>query len=179
MKHVPIPHGPRGPLFLLLLAALQGGIACAADSGAPPALAEAGARTLPVARITVEGRDAAALDRTVAAVAALRSAGGPLAPAPVQLETADAQAAAAAVDRLWAAGLGEEVFVRALPAPQGEAAAMLKRQYIACEEEAMQRVLDFGSAARCSQIYEALLRGVFRGRYEDLAAWSRNALPMP
>jgi hypothetical protein len=175
MTHLPI-HGPRGPMCLLLLA-LQGGIACAADSGAPQSATEVTARMTHVARITIDGPDATALDRAVSAVAALRA--GRTATAPVQLEAADAQAAAAAVDRLWAAGLGEDVFVRALPAPQGEAAAALKRRYLACEEDAMRRALDSGSAARCSQVYEALLRGVFRGRFEDLHAWWRGAAAMP
>jgi hypothetical protein len=112
MKHVSV-LGPRGPFVLLIAAALQGGTACADDSGAPPAAAEAVAA--PVARITVEG----------------------------------------------------------------PALAELKRRYLACEEEATQRVLDAGTAARCSLTYEALLRDAFGGRFEDLRAWWQRAVAMP
>lgn len=114
MKHVPM-HGPRGPLFLLLLAALHGGNACAADSGAAPPAVEVAAAAAPVARTTVEGPDLASL----------------------------------------------------------------KRDYLACEHEAAQRALGFGRAARCSQIYEALLREGFGGRFEELHAWWRGQMTMP
>jgi hypothetical protein len=63
--------------------------------------------------------------------------------------------------------------------PEGEASTTLKRLYLACEERAAQGLLPLGDAARCSQIYEALLREVFRGRYEDLYAWWKGAVAMP
>lgn len=56
---------------------------------------------------------------------------------------------------------------------------MLKQEYLACEEDAMRRALDAGSAMRCSVLYEAVLRTVFRGRWEALRAWSVGALPAP
>jgi hypothetical protein len=51
----------------------------------------------------------------------------------------------------------------------------LKTAYLVCDEQATQSVLDFGEAARCSQIAEALLKQVFDGDFERLLQWWRVA----
>jgi hypothetical protein len=51
----------------------------------------------------------------------------------------------------------------------------LKTAYLVCDEQATQTVLDFGDAARCSQIAEALLKQVFDGDFERLLQWWRVA----
>jgi hypothetical protein len=51
----------------------------------------------------------------------------------------------------------------------------LKTAYLVCDEQATQSVLDFGDAARCSQIAEALLKQVFDGDFERLLQWWRVA----
>jgi hypothetical protein len=51
----------------------------------------------------------------------------------------------------------------------------LKTAYLVCDEQATQTVLDFGEAARCSQIAEALLKQVFDGDFERLLQWWRVA----
>lgn len=51
----------------------------------------------------------------------------------------------------------------------------LKPAYLACDERATQTVLDRDSAARCSQIGEALLKLGFDGDFERLLQWWRIA----
>jgi hypothetical protein len=51
----------------------------------------------------------------------------------------------------------------------------LKTAYLVCDEQATQTILDFGEAARCSQIAEALLKQVFDGDFERLLQWWRVA----
>jgi hypothetical protein len=51
----------------------------------------------------------------------------------------------------------------------------LKTAYLVCDEQATQTMLDFGEAARCSQIAEALLKQVFDGDFERLLQWWRVA----
>jgi hypothetical protein len=53
--------------------------------------------------------------------------------------------------------------------------ARLKTAYLVCDEQATQTVLDFGDAARCSQIAEALLKQVFDSDFERLLQWWRVA----
>ena len=45
--------------------------------------------------------------------------------------------------------------------------------YVACSNEAEQRLLGFGEAAMCSLVYETLKRRVFGGDFDALLAWSR------
>lgn len=50
----------------------------------------------------------------------------------------------------------------------------LKQLYIRCSREASQRLLDFGTAAYCSTVYETLLKGSFGGDFQAFLAWSRQ-----
>jgi hypothetical protein len=63
----------------------------------------------------------------------------------------------------------------AAQAPAGADNQRLKTAYLVCDEQATQTVLDFGDAARCSQIAEALLKQVFDGDFERLLQWWRVA----
>lgn len=50
----------------------------------------------------------------------------------------------------------------------------LKRAYLRCSREAVQRTLGFGGIASCSIVYETLLRRLFEGDFYALIAWSRE-----
>jgi hypothetical protein len=63
----------------------------------------------------------------------------------------------------------------AAQAPADTDGQRLKTAYLVCDEQATQTVLDFGDAARCSQIAEALLKQVFDGDFERLLQWWRVA----
>ncbi len=52
--------------------------------------------------------------------------------------------------------------------------AELEQTYMACNREAMARVLGFGEAAQCSVVYERLLAERFGGDFERLLQWSRS-----
>ena len=57
----------------------------------------------------------------------------------------------------------------------------LKALFMACAEDAGERILDFGSAAVCSIGYEALLKRGFGGDFHALVGWWRrqnNATPV-
>lgn len=58
--------------------------------------------------------------------------------------------------------------LREAPEPQ------LKALYLQCQRDAMQGLLDFGDAARCSIVHEVLLKHVFRGDFQALVAWWRQ-----
>jgi hypothetical protein len=60
-------------------------------------------------------------------------------------------------------------------APVDGRTEQLKTAYLVCDEQATQTLLDFGEAARCSQIAEALLKQVFDGDFERLLQWWRVA----
>lgn len=51
----------------------------------------------------------------------------------------------------------------------------LKAAYLACDEQATHTVLDIGTAARCSQIADALKQRAFDGDFERLIQWWRAA----
>jgi hypothetical protein len=56
--------------------------------------------------------------------------------------------------------------------------AELKAHYLQCERAASRVVLDAGTAANCSLVYEALLQRAFDGDFAALLAWWReNKLP--
>jgi hypothetical protein len=50
----------------------------------------------------------------------------------------------------------------------------LKSAYLQCERLALATPLDFGTAAQCSMVYEALKQRVFGGDFERLLAWWRQ-----
>jgi len=51
----------------------------------------------------------------------------------------------------------------------------LKARYLECDRVATRAVLDFGTAANCSLVAEALLQRGFAGRFDDLHAWWKKA----
>jgi len=53
--------------------------------------------------------------------------------------------------------------------------AQLKTAYLACDEQASERLLDMGSAALCSQVGEALKQRAFDGDFNRLIEWWRAA----
>jgi hypothetical protein len=55
----------------------------------------------------------------------------------------------------------------------------LKVRYLECDRLATRTVLDFGTAAHCSLVAEALLQRGFDGRFEDLLAWWKQAKREP
>jgi hypothetical protein len=63
----------------------------------------------------------------------------------------------------------------AAQAPADAETQHLKAAYLVCDEQATHTILDMGSAARCSQIAEALLKQVFDGDFERLLQWWRVA----
>jgi hypothetical protein len=63
----------------------------------------------------------------------------------------------------------------AAQAPADTETQQLKTAYLVCDEQATHTILDFGQAARCSQIAEALLKQVFDGDFERLLQWWRVA----
>lgn len=52
--------------------------------------------------------------------------------------------------------------------------AQLKTAYLECNRLAETTLLDFGTAASCSMVYEALKLRVFGGDFQRLLAWSRE-----
>lgn len=57
------------------------------------------------------------------------------------------------------------------------APAQLKAAYLQCNQLAETSLLDFGTAAGCSMVYEALKERVFGGDFHRLLAWSREQRP--
>jgi hypothetical protein len=53
--------------------------------------------------------------------------------------------------------------------------AQLKRQYLACDAAASQRLMGSGEAAVCSVVSERLLREGFGGDFDALLSWWREA----
>lgn len=53
--------------------------------------------------------------------------------------------------------------------------AALKRNYLACDRAASQRLLGFDEATACSHVSEALLQHGFGGDFGELLAWWRGA----
>ena len=51
----------------------------------------------------------------------------------------------------------------------------LRVRYLECDRLASGVVLDFGTAAHCSVVYEALLQRGFDGRFDELLAWWQKA----
>jgi hypothetical protein len=49
----------------------------------------------------------------------------------------------------------------------------LKRVYLACDRAASRQLLDFGTAAHCSMVSEALQQRAFDGNFDRLLAWWR------
>jgi hypothetical protein len=52
-------------------------------------------------------------------------------------------------------------------------AEALRLRFLDCDRRASSMLLDFADAARCSHIYEQLLRGEFQGDFGKLMAWWR------
>jgi hypothetical protein len=63
----------------------------------------------------------------------------------------------------------------ATPPLSRAAPEQLKSAYLQCERLALTTPLDFGTAAQCSVVYEALKQRVFAGDFERLHAWWRQA----
>ena len=59
--------------------------------------------------------------------------------------------------------------------PSQPSVAELKVYYLECDRLASGVVLDFGTAAHCSVVYEALLQRGFDGRFDELLAWWQKA----
>jgi hypothetical protein len=56
--------------------------------------------------------------------------------------------------------------------------ARLQAEFLKCERLASTTLLDFGSAAQCSMVYEALKVRVFDGDFRRLDDWRRQQLAM-
>jgi len=69
--------------------------------------------------------------------------------------------------RVWAA-----LLMAVSPVLAAEPTAKTQRQeFMECERLASSSLLGFGDAARCSRVYEQLLRSEFQGDFARLLAW--------
>ena len=57
---------------------------------------------------------------------------------------------------------------------EGLTASQIKQVYLNCSNQAIERRLDGGEAARCSIAYDVLLKRHFGGNFDALLAWSRQ-----
>ncbi len=169
---MPFPRFPKSPLSCAVAAVAVGATlvlaspaTLAADSGAARADAEAAAE-----RITVGGCESP--DGGFAAAESTGERSGTNHPIPIEVDDARLIAVTTFEAPAGDAGVAAEPDVV-------DPADALKREYLACEAAAMERLLGAGDAARCSQVYEALLRSAFGGRYEDLHAWWKDSTQAP
>jgi hypothetical protein len=70
-----------------------------------------------------------------------------------------------------------------LPVPPALVAepTALRQHFLECERQASSTLMSFAEAARCSALYEQLLKGEFQGDFAKLLAWwqGQRSTPAP